>query len=89
MSWSLNKDKAKERFLKTYRRERDKKFLELDVQFMKALETDDTTLKSNVISQKNILRDFPSTITDDSFSTVDELRALWPTSSLDLPNGWY
>ncbi len=30
MSWSLNKDKAKERFLKAYRRERDKKLLELD-----------------------------------------------------------
>ena len=88
MSWSLNKDKAKERFLTTYREERDKKFLELDVQFMKALEVDDTTLKSNVISQKNILRDFPSTITNDSFSTIDELRALWPTSSLDLPPSW-
>lgn len=88
MSWSLNKDKAKERFLKIYRQEREKKFFELDVQFMKALETDDTTLKSNTISKKNILRNFPSTITNDSFSTVDELRALWPTDSLELPNSW-
>ena len=88
MSWSLNKDKAKERFLKTYRRERDKKLLELDVEYMKALESTDTSEQTSIVSQKNTLRDFPSTITNDSFSTIDELRALWPTSSLDLPKRW-
>jgi hypothetical protein len=88
MSWSLNKDKSKERFLKIYREERDKKFLELDVQFMKALENNDTSQQSSIASEKNTLRDFPSTITNDSFSTIDELRALWPTSSLDLPPRW-
>jgi|TARA_B100000902_G_C26818383_1_gene672668 hypothetical protein len=87
MSWSLNKDKAKERFLKTYRRERDKKLLELDVEYMKALESTDTSEQTSIVSQKNTLRDFPSTITNDSFSTIDELRALWP-STLDLPRRW-
>jgi len=88
MSWSLNKDKAKERFLKIYRAERDKKLLELDVQYMKALESADTSEQASVVSEKNTLRNFPSTITNDSFSTIDELRALWPTSSLDLPRKW-
>lgn len=88
MSWSINKDKTKKRFLKTYRVERDKKFLELDVRFMRALETDNTSDKNLVIEEKNILREFPSTITNESFSTVDELRALWPTGSLDLPDKW-
>lgn len=88
MGWAINKDKAKERFLKIYRVERDKKFLELDVQFMKALETDNISDKNSVIEKKNTLREFPSTITNESFSTVDELRALWPTGSLDLPNRW-
>jgi len=88
MSWSLNKDKAKERFLKIYRAERDKKLLELDVQYMKALESADTSEQASVVSEKNTLRNFPSTITNDSFSTIDELRALWPTSSLDLPKKW-
>jgi hypothetical protein len=87
MSWSLNKDKAKERFLKIYRRERDKKLLELDVQYMKALESTDTSEQASIVSQKNTLRDFPSTVTNDSFSTIDELRALWP-STLDLPKRW-
>lgn len=88
MSWSLNKDKAKERFLKIYREERDKKLLELDVQYMRALESTNTSEQSSIISEKNTLRNFPSTITNDSFSTIDELRALWPTSSLDLPIRW-
>jgi hypothetical protein len=87
MSWSLNKDKAKERFLKIYRRERDKKLLELDVQYMKALESTDTSEQASIVSQKNTLRDFPSTVTNDSFSTIDELRALWP-STLNLPKRW-
>lgn len=88
MSWSLNKDKAKERFLKIYRREREIKLSELDVQYMQALESADTSQQASIVSEKNILRDFPSTITNDSFSTIDELRALWPTSSLDLPSRW-
>ena len=88
MSWTLNKDKAKERFLKIYREERDKKLLELDVQYMRALESTNTSEQSSIISEKNTLRNFPSTITNDSFSTIDELRALWPTSSLDLPRKW-
>lgn len=88
MSWSLNKDKAKERFLKIYRREREIKLSELDVQYMQALESADTSKQTSVVSEKNILRDFPSTITNDSFSTIDELRGLWPTSSLDLPRRW-
>ena len=87
MSWSLNKDKAKERFLKIYRKERDAKLLELDVQYMRALESANTSEQASVVSQKSTLRDFPSTITNDSFSTIDELRELWP-STLDLPRRW-
>lgn len=88
MGYYLNKEKAIENFLKTFRKERIKKFVELDVEFMKSLETNDTSQQSTITSQKNILREFPSTITNDSFSTVDELRNLWPSGSLDLPNFW-
>ena len=55
---------------------------------MKALETDDTASKDNVISHKNLLRDFPSSITTSSFDTIDELHSLWPTGSLDVPRYW-
>ena len=88
MSWALDKNKALEKFLNTYRIERDKKFIGLDVQFMKSLETDDTSTKATIIESKNSLRDFPSTITTDSFSTIEELRNQWPTSLLDLPRRW-
>lgn len=88
MSWSIDKNKALDKFLKSYRLERDKKFQQLDVQFMKALETDDTASKDNVISHKNLLRDFPSSITTSSFDTIDELHSLWPTGSLDVPRYW-
>jgi hypothetical protein len=88
MSWSLNKEKAIEQFLNVYRIKRNKKFVELDIQFMKALETDDLVTKQSVIQTKNSLRDFPLSITNDSFETVDELRNLWPTELLDLPTNW-
>ena len=85
MGYYLNKEKALSIFLETFRNERTKKFVELDVEFMKALETNDTSQQSNIASQKNTLRDFPNTITTDSFETMDELYGLWPTSNLDSP----
>jgi hypothetical protein len=80
--WSINKDKLLKKFLDFYKKERSKKLQELDVEFFKALETDNTSLKSSITNQKNFLRDFPSTITVDDFSNVDELKSLWPTEYL-------
>lgn len=88
MGYYLDKNKAIENFLEKYRLERDKKFKQLDVEFMKALEINDTSQQSSIASEKNTLRNFPSTITTDSFSTIEELRELWPTSNLDLPTKW-
>lgn len=89
MSWSIDKNKALEKFLKSYRLERNKKFIELDVEFMKSLENGDISQQSLIASKKNILREFPSTISTSSFETVEELRELWPTGSLDVPTIWY
>ena len=88
MSWSLNKTKALENFLKVFREHRKEKFIQLDVEFMRALETYDTHAQHSITLQKNTLRDFPSTITLDSFSTLNELKSQWPTSSLDTPANW-
>ena len=88
MSWSLNKTKALENFLIVFRKHRENKFIQLDIEFMRALETYDTDTQHSITLQKNTLRDFPSTITLDSFSTIDELKAQWPTSSLDTPPNW-
>lgn len=88
MSKFLHKEKAITNFLSTFKRERKKRLSELDIEFMKALETNNTTQQSEIANQKNILRDFPETITENSFSTLDELRSLWPSEVLDLPNSW-
>lgn len=89
MGFSLDKDKALQSFLLKYRSERDKKFQQLDVDFMKALERDDIDTKNSIVSQKIMLRDFPSSLTTSMFETKDELRNLWPTELLDLPTSWY
>ena len=88
MSWKLNKDKAINNFLEVYRRERDGKFKELDIEFIKSLETDDLNKKLEVTSRKTKLREFPSTIKYEDFSTIEELRKLWPTDLLNLPDSW-
>jgi hypothetical protein len=88
MGYYLNKEKALNNFLEVFRRERTKKFIELDVEFMKALETSDTSTQTSIATIKNTLRDFPTTLTNDSFSSIDELRSLWPTNELDLPDSW-
>ena len=88
MSWSLNKTKSLENFLTVFRKHRESKFKQLDIEFMRALETYDTDTQHSITLQKNTLRNFPSTITLDSFSTLDELKAYWPTSSLDTPPNW-
>ena len=44
---------------------------------MKALETDNTSEKNSITTTKNTLRDYPNTISLDSFETIEELNALW------------
>lgn len=88
MSHFLLKDRAIKNFLRVFKTERKKKFVELDIEFMKSLETGDLERQTEITNQKNTLRDFPTTITEDSFSTIEELRELWPTDILDLPNSW-
>ena len=80
--WSLNKEKTLELFLEKVRKARATKLSELDVEFLRALETDDASAKSSVITQKTNLRDLPSTFTTSSFSTPQELYNQWPTGSL-------
>jgi len=88
MGFRINKEEALKFYLLKFRYERDLKFKELDVDFMKALETDNTSEKNSITSTKNTLRDYPSTITLDSFESITELRALWPSNILDVPVDW-
>ena len=80
--WSLNKEKTLELFLEKVRESRTSKLAELDIEFLRALETNDESTKSAIITQKTNLRDLPSTFTTSSFSTPQELYNQWPSGSL-------
>jgi hypothetical protein len=79
--FNFHKERALEWFKAEIRARREDKFTELDVQFMRAVETGDTTLQYEISTQKQTLRDLTN-ISLDSFETQSDLIALWPTDLL-------
>ena len=79
--FEFNKDRALILFKNEIRAQREGKFSDLDVQFMRAVESGDTTLQSEIATQKQTLRDLTD-INIDSFETQSDLISLWPTSLL-------
>ena len=64
-------------------RETRKPLLEAeDVVYMKALETDDTDAKAASVTKKTALRDVTAASAISSATTIDELKAAWPTDLL-------
>ena len=73
---SINMDKAKDIWREKIRRARIEPLAALDTAYMKALETSaDTT---QIIADKQALRDAPALSSIDAASTVDELIAIQP-----------
>ena len=73
---SVNMDKAKDIWRDKIRQARVEPLAALDTAYMKALETSaDTT---QIIADKQALRDAPSLASIDAASTVDELKAIQP-----------
>ena len=79
--FEFNKDKALYHLKNTIRNKRNKLFPELDTQFMRALETGNTTLQAEIIAKKQILRNLTD-INIDNVTTRDELIELWPEDIL-------
>lgn len=79
--FEFNKDRALILFKNEIRAQREGKFSDLDVQFMRAVETGNTTLQSQIATQKQTLRDLTD-ITTSQFETQEDLIALWPTNIL-------
>ena len=74
--------KAKEIF-KTKIREVRKPLLEAeDVVYMKAMEADDSTAKTNSVNKKKALRDAPAAQAITDADTIVKLKAAWDTSVL-------
>ena len=53
-----------------------------DVVYMKALEADDATAKTNSVNKKKALRDAPAASAIDNADTIAKLKAAWDTSVL-------
>jgi len=79
---SLNKNRAAEFLKQKIRKEREKAFVKLDIQFMRAIESGDTQLQLEITAKKQALRD-ATNIDLDLFETRDELVQLWPTDLLE------
>jgi hypothetical protein len=79
--FTYDTNKALEVLKSKIRVKRTKLFSDLDVQYMRALEMGNTTLQSEIVGKKEILR----TLTDisiDGVTSRDELIALWPEDIL-------
>ena len=79
--FQFNKERALSLFKEEIRAQREGKFADLDVQFMRAVESGDTTLQSEIATQKQTLRDLTD-IDINSFETKSDLITMWPTNLL-------
>jgi hypothetical protein len=79
--FTFNKNSALEHMKYTIRNKRTRLFTELDTQFIRAIESGDTELQTEIVAKKEILRNITD-INIDNVTTREELIALWPTDIL-------
>lgn len=77
---NINLEKAKEIHKDKIRSARYSKFQDLDVQFQRSLETGSDT--SEIVAQKNLLRDATQSPEIDAASTVEQLKSAWDETLL-------
>ena len=75
---SVNMDKARSIQMDRIRASRNKKLIELDVEYMVALEDDDKTKANEVAAIKKTLRDIPQNFDLTVASTPEELKGMMP-----------
>lgn len=73
---TINMSKAVEIQKNRVRVIRNAQLVELDVQYMRALESDDTAAQATIAAQKQKLRDAPASALFTSAQTSDELKAV-------------
>ena len=74
--------KAKEIFKAKVREARSPLLEAEDVIYMKAMEADDSTAKTNSVNKKKALRDAPAASAITNADTIAKLKAAWDTSVL-------
>lgn len=75
---SINMTKAKELHRNDLRNERQSKWPDLDVAFMRAVEQSDTMQQATIAAKKQALRDVTADPAIDAASTAEELKAVRP-----------
>lgn len=81
MALIINIEKAKEIYLKKIRKVREEKWGDLDVQYMKALETGNQSKISEVVGKKEQLRNLTN-VDLSNITTLSQLKSMWPTEIL-------
>lgn len=79
--FTYNTNKALGFMKSEIRKKRAKLFTDLDVQFMRAIESGNVELQTQIVAQKQVLRNLTD-ISIDGISSRDELIALWPEDIL-------
>ena len=73
----VNPDKAKAIWKDKWREARKPILASLDIEFMRAVESADTTKQAEIASKKQALRDV--TQTEIVGNTPEEIKAVWPS----------
>ena len=79
----VNMTKARTIHMDKIRLVRNKQLADLDVPFMRAMETGDANELARIASEKQALRDIPQTL-DLTTDTPEELKAIWPIELFEL-----
>ena len=82
MGFGIDMAKAREIHKNNIRNARTPKLAELDIEFQRAIETDDSTKKAEIATKKQALRDAPADSGIASASDTDALKAQWKTDIL-------
>lgn len=75
---TVDMPKARDLHMVVIKRVRDKELVKLDVAYMRSDEAGDNTLKASIATQKQALRDLPTTFDMSVYTTPDALEASWP-----------
>lgn len=76
---TVDMPKARDLHMDKIRVVRNEELQKEDINFQRALEADDASVKTAVATKKQTLRDLPATFDLSGASTDDELDALWPS----------
>jgi hypothetical protein len=80
MPINVNMTKARVIHLTEIRRVRNAELGTKDITFMRAVESGDTSAQGTIATQKQVLRDIPSTFDiTTGVDTPEKLKAKWPT----------